>query len=101
MKRRLLTSCALAVPALLALPGAAWAQTYPAKPITVIVPFAPGGGSDNIARLITATLSERTGKAFIIGAIAIGRTPAQMGDFMKAQSSRWSKVIKDASIKLD
>lgn len=46
--------------------GQALAQAYPAKPITVIVPFAPGGGSDNVARLITSKLSERTGKTFII-----------------------------------
>jgi hypothetical protein len=36
-----------------------------------------------------------------IGAVAVGGTPAQMGEFMKAQSSRWAKVIKDAGIKLD
>jgi hypothetical protein len=33
--------------------------------------------------------------------VAVGGTPAQMGEFMKAQSSRWAKVIKDAGIKLD
>lgn len=52
--------------ALIALPGVAWAQAYPAKPITIIVPFAVGGGSDNVARLITTKLSERTGKSFIV-----------------------------------
>ncbi len=51
---------------LLALPAAVLAQAYPAKPITVIVPFAVGGGSDNVARLITTKLSERTGKSFIV-----------------------------------
>ena len=44
----------------------AQAQNFPAKPITLIVPFAPGGGSDNVARLITSKLTERTGKTFII-----------------------------------
>lgn len=42
------------------------AQTYPARPITVIVPFAVGGGSDNVARMITSRLNEKTGKTFII-----------------------------------
>lgn len=46
--------------------GSTWAQAYPSKPITVIVPFAPGGGSDNVARLITTKLTERTGKTFIL-----------------------------------
>jgi tripartite-type tricarboxylate transporter receptor subunit TctC len=36
-----------------------------------------------------------------IGAIAVGGTPAQLGDFMKAQSARWSRVIKDSNIRLD
>jgi tripartite-type tricarboxylate transporter receptor subunit TctC len=39
---------------------------YPSRPVTVIVPFAPGGGSDNIARLIVTQLSERTKGVFII-----------------------------------
>lgn len=48
------------------LPAAALAQAYPSKPITVIVPFAVGGGSDNVARLITTRITERTGKTFVI-----------------------------------
>ena len=57
---------ALLVPLLMALPHAVNAQAYPSKAITVIVPFAVGGGSDNVARLITAKLTERTGKTFVI-----------------------------------
>ncbi|MEN9893810.1 MAG: hypothetical protein RLY78_4105 [Pseudomonadota bacterium] len=47
-------------------PATAQAQAFPAKPVTIIVPFAAGGGSDNIARLITNRLVERTGKTFIV-----------------------------------
>ncbi|MGB3071604.1 MAG: tripartite tricarboxylate transporter substrate binding protein [Ottowia sp.] len=39
---------------------------YPAKPVAIVVPFAPGGGSDNIARYIASRLTERTGTNFII-----------------------------------
>lgn len=39
---------------------------YPSRPVTVVVPFAPGGGSDNIARYIVSRLSERTKATFII-----------------------------------
>lgn len=46
--------------------GAAAAQTYPARPVTVLVPFAAGGGSDLLARLVTQKLEERLGKPFII-----------------------------------
>ena len=66
MKRRILSVATLAVPFALALPTVALAQAYPSKPITVIVPFAAGGGSDNVARMITAKLTERTGKVFVI-----------------------------------
>jgi tripartite-type tricarboxylate transporter receptor subunit TctC len=66
MNRRLALGLALCAPALATLPSIALAQAYPSKPITVIVPFAVGGGSDNVARMITAKLTERTGKSFVI-----------------------------------
>jgi tripartite-type tricarboxylate transporter receptor subunit TctC len=44
----------------------AWAQTYPARPVRIIVGFAAGGGSDINARLIGQWLSERLGQQFII-----------------------------------
>ncbi len=49
-----------------ALPVQAQADNYPSKPVTVIVPFAVGGGSDNIARLVVTKLAERTGKVFVV-----------------------------------
>ena len=44
----------------------AWAQAYPARPVRLIVPFGPGGGTDIVARLIGQWLSERTGQQFVI-----------------------------------
>ena len=66
MNRRSFPVSALALACALAVPCLVHAQAYPAKPITVIVPFAPGGGSDNVARMITTKLTERTGKTFIV-----------------------------------
>jgi tripartite-type tricarboxylate transporter receptor subunit TctC len=43
-----------------------FAQPYPAKPVRVIVPFAPGGGSDFTARLMAQKLTERLGTAFVV-----------------------------------
>ena len=45
---------------------AARAQTYPARPVRLIVGFAAGGGSDIVARLIGHHLSEQLGKSFVV-----------------------------------
>lgn len=42
------------------------AQTYPAKAVRVIVPFAPGGGSDITARQVSQKLSEQLGQQFVV-----------------------------------
>ena len=44
----------------------AHAQTYPARPVRLVVGFAAGGGSDIVARLIGQQLSARLGQQFVV-----------------------------------
>ena len=56
----------LALGAALALAGAAGAQTFPDHPIRFVIPFAAGGGSDVMARVIAEPLSQRLGQPVFI-----------------------------------
>lgn len=57
---------AAAAIAALALAGAAMAQAYPTRPVTVIVAFPPGGSSDVIGRVIAQALGKQLNQSFIV-----------------------------------
>jgi len=46
--------------------GIVWSQTYPVKPVRVIVPFPPAGANDIVARIVLPKLSEQMGQSFVI-----------------------------------
>jgi tripartite-type tricarboxylate transporter receptor subunit TctC len=80
-------SALLAVLAALAWGDAAQSQTWPQKPVRIIVPFAPGGNTDGIARLIAQPLGEAFGQQFLVenkpgaaGAIATEMVARSPGD---------------------
>ena len=56
---------AWSVAALLSSP-AAQSQTYPAKPVRVIVPFSPGGGTDIVARIVSQKLTDKFGTPVLV-----------------------------------
>ena len=77
-----------AVAALLAmgLPGSAPAQTYPSRPVNVIVPFPAGGSTDWLARMLSQKLEQRLkgatfvvenrpGGANVVAAVAVAKSP--------------------------
>src|SRR5215467_387107 len=57
---------ALLFAALLAMAGTAAAQTYPSHPITMVVPFPPGGATDAIARIIQDSMARSLGQPIVI-----------------------------------
>ncbi|WP_424140154.1 Bug family tripartite tricarboxylate transporter substrate binding protein [Roseomonas chloroacetimidivorans] len=62
MRRRAL----LAAPVLALAARTAWAQSWPARPVRVIIPFPPGGGIDILVRAVGAELSSRWGQPVVV-----------------------------------
>ena len=86
-----LAACTLAIGPALA-PSAAVAQAWPSKPVTLVVPFPPGGSTDQIARAIGPSLTKSLGQTFIVdnkpgatgtvGAAFVKRAPADGYTFL-------------------
>jgi tripartite-type tricarboxylate transporter receptor subunit TctC len=70
IERRQSLRLAAGAVALLAVSRVAWAQTYPTRSVTMIVPFAPGGTTDVVARIVAEHLSRRLGQQFVIENVA-------------------------------
>jgi tripartite-type tricarboxylate transporter receptor subunit TctC len=84
VRRQFLNFAGAAVASLVASPIAS-AETYPARPVRVIVPFAPGGPTDVFARLIAQKLSEQLGAQFYVE--NIGGAGGNIGTGRAAQAA--------------
>jgi tripartite-type tricarboxylate transporter receptor subunit TctC len=93
-------------------------DAYPIRPIRLIVPSSPGGGTDASARIISPKLSAlpgqqivldyRPGAAAMIGTEAVARadgaepifspTPEDFAALIRSEIARWAKVAKAAKI---
>jgi tripartite-type tricarboxylate transporter receptor subunit TctC len=68
--RRKLLHWATAAALVSAVSSIACAQSYPARPVTIIVPFAPGGATDVIGRIVGEHLSRTLGQQFVVENVA-------------------------------
>ena len=99
MNRRTLTLAAVAAAALLA--TGAHAQAWPAKPVKIVVPYAPGGAVDVVTRKMAQKLTEQTGQSFVvenrpggtgtIGALQVARADAD-GYTLMANDTTFSLI---------
>jgi tripartite-type tricarboxylate transporter receptor subunit TctC len=89
LRRRQCLHLAVGAVALLGISGVASAQTYPTRPVRVLVPYSAGGPTDTFARLIAQKLSQRLGKQFYVENVA-----GASGNIGTAQAA---KAVPDGS----
>lgn len=87
LRRNTAFCMALAASLAMAAAGAAMAQSYPSKPISVVVPYPPGGSTDSVARLVGERLGARLGQPVVVenrpgasGVVAAGAVLRQPAD---------------------
>lgn len=95
-----LVSCALAA-CLISGSTAASAQAYPAKPVRLVVPAAPGGGTDITARLITPKLSEYLGQQVVVENVGGGGGIIGMERVARAQPDGYTLVMGISSLTIN
>jgi tripartite-type tricarboxylate transporter receptor subunit TctC len=101
--RRLFTGLALASLLLPVTPTRA--QIYPSHPITIVVPFAPGGATDVLPRLLGERLRATLGQSVIVenvsgagGTIGLGRVARAAPDGYTIASGNWSTFVSNGAI---
>src|SRR5947209_1427766 len=94
-----------AVAAALAVPGPAAAQTYPVRPITMVVPFAAGGPVDANARLLGERMKDTLGQPVIVenvagaaGSIAVGRVARAAPDGYTLSIGNWGTHVLNGAL---
>jgi len=87
----------LAVATAAAAPRIAWAQSYPDRPVRMVVPYAPGGPTDVITRLVAQRLSDEVGKQFVVENVGGGGGNIAMGRVAKATPDGYTALVVNPS----
>ncbi|HLQ92463.1 MAG TPA: tripartite tricarboxylate transporter substrate-binding protein [Xanthobacteraceae bacterium] len=100
MKRRQFLGLAASAAAIPALASIAHAQSYPSRPITLIVPFPPGGSTDVVGRIMAERMRPLLGQSLIIenvggagGSIALGRVARATPDGYTIDIGQWDTHV--------
>ncbi len=95
----------VAILVLMAAASVASAQTYPARPVTMIGPFAAGGPVDTIARLLAVPMSKALGQPVVVeavtgaaGPIGVGRVAHAAPDGYTLSIGHWSTHVINGAI---
>jgi tripartite-type tricarboxylate transporter receptor subunit TctC len=95
--RRLGIALAVLLALCVGAPGA-HAQTYPTRPIRLVVPFGAGGGTDNLARIIEPLVSRALGAPIVIENRPGGGSTIGMDQVAKSAPDGYTLVMVDSSI---
>ena len=105
LPRRQILQLAAGAVALPAVSRGGWAQAYPARPITLVVPFAAGGPTDTIARIMGERMRAWLGQTIIIenttgaaGSIGVGRVARAEPDGYTVGIGHWSTHVVNGAI---
>ena len=105
LPRRKFLQLAAGAAGLLAVSRVAWAQTYPTRPITIIVPVPPGGVADPIARILADHLTVTLGQPVVIenvtgagGSIGVGRAARAAPDGYTLSIGNWLSHVGASAV---
>jgi tripartite-type tricarboxylate transporter receptor subunit TctC len=105
LPRRQFLHLAAGAVALPAVSGIAWSQAYPSRPITMVVPFAAGGPTDVIGRIVAEGMHESLGQPIIIdnvtgaaGSIGVGRVARSAPDGYTISIGQWGSHVTNGAI---
>src|SRR5712691_418955 len=85
--------------------SAALAQSYPSRPVTMVVPFAPGGPVDTIARIVGAPMGKTLGQTVVVesvagaaGTLGVGRVARAAPDGYTLSIGHWGTHVVNGAV---